>query len=333
MDAKIKVKEYNIGTEAQPKMAKIGDYWSEHNTTRIVNLLNEYQDVFTREYKYLKGLFDEMGEMKIRIFPEAKPVKNRPYKLAYKYKDIAKTEIDNMLTAGIIYLVDQLEWESPMVAQPKNHDPTKLGVCVYYRWLNRATMTNPFPTPFSNEIINEVIGHECYSFKHGFLGYNQVPIAKEDQHKTTFACGFGSFSYRKMPFGLKNAPIVFSRIVVKAFKEYLYKSMGVYFNDWTIYSMLKYHVKWLRLILKRCRQIQLSLNITKCIFDTPIGILLGHFICKEGIKVDLEKIKVIPNQKPLINPKQIKIFLGHTEYITENLLGTILISLILWRIY
>ena len=62
----------------------------------------------------------------------------------------------------------------------------------------------------------------------------QVPIAKEDQKKTTFVCEFGSFAYRVIPFGLKNAPAVFSRIVVKTFQEYIYKTMEVYFDDWTI---------------------------------------------------------------------------------------------------
>ena len=159
--------------------------------------------------------------MKIDLLLEETPIKKIPYKLAHKYKEIIKIEIDNMLTARIIYLVDQSEWESPMVVQPKKHDPKKLRVCVDYRWLNKATKTDPFPTPFVDEMLNEVAGHECYSFIDEFLGYNQVPIAKEDQHKTTFVCEFGSFAYRKMPFGLKNAPAVFSRIVVKAFQEYI----------------------------------------------------------------------------------------------------------------
>ena len=166
-----------------------------------------------------------------------------------------------MLREGIIYPVDQSEWASPMVMQLKNHDPKNLRVCVYYRWINKSTKTDPFPTPIVDEILNEVAGHECYSFTDGFSGYNQVPFEKEDQHKTTFVCEFGSFAYRKMSFGLKNAPAIFSRIVVKAFQEYIYKSMGVYFDDSTIYNMLKDHIKWLQIMLERCRQIQLSLNI------------------------------------------------------------------------
>ena len=71
-----------------------------------------------------------MGEMKIDLLLEATPMKKRPYKLAHKYKEIVKTKIDNMLIVGIIYPIDQSEWSSSMVMQPKNNDPKKLRVCV-----------------------------------------------------------------------------------------------------------------------------------------------------------------------------------------------------------
>ena len=91
--------------------------------------------------------------------------------------------------------------------------------------MNKFTLIYPFLTPFADEILNEVTVHECYSFTDGFSRYNQVLIVKEDQNKTTFVCEFGSFSYKVMPFGLKNAPAVFSQIVVKTFQEYIYKTM------------------------------------------------------------------------------------------------------------
>ena len=88
-----------------------------------------------------------MGEMKIDTKPDVWPVKKWPYKLAHKYKEIVKKEIENMLAAGIIYLIDQSEWASPMVVQPKKHDPTRLRICVDFRELNKVTLTDPFPTP------------------------------------------------------------------------------------------------------------------------------------------------------------------------------------------
>ena len=105
-------------------------------------------------------------------------MKKRPYNLAHKYKDIVKKDIDNMLAAEIIYPIDQSEWASPMVFQPKKHDSTKLRICVDFRELNKVTLTYPFPTPYADEILNEVVGHESYSFIDGFSGYNQVPIDK-----------------------------------------------------------------------------------------------------------------------------------------------------------
>ena len=115
LDAKVKTREFNISNDDRPKMAKIGDYWSKEHTTEIVNLLREFQDVFSRDYKDLKGLVHEMGEMKIDTKPDVRPVNKRPYKLAHKYKEIVEKEIDNMLGAGIIYPIDQSKWESPMV--------------------------------------------------------------------------------------------------------------------------------------------------------------------------------------------------------------------------
>ena len=78
MDAKIKIKEVNITKDGQHKMARISDYWSKLQTIKIVNFLKEYQDVFARVYKDLKGLVEEMGEMKIDLIPDATPVNKRP---------------------------------------------------------------------------------------------------------------------------------------------------------------------------------------------------------------------------------------------------------------
>ena len=106
--------------------------------------------------------------MNIGILPNSKPVKKHSYKLSHKYKYIVKKEIENMLAVGIIYLIDQSEWASPMVVQPKKHDPTRLRICVDFHELNKVTLMGPFPTPFVDEILNEVARHECYSFTYSF---------------------------------------------------------------------------------------------------------------------------------------------------------------------
>jgi hypothetical protein len=115
-------------------------------------------------------------------------------------------------------------------------------------------------------------------------------------------------------FGLKNAPAIFSRVVVAAFKFFIHKFLEVYLYDWTIFILLKYHVEVLRLMLDMCRQCQISLNINKCIFSAPFGILLGNVVCKQGMLVDPTKIDVIVNLQPPKSVCQLRATLGHTGY-------------------
>jgi hypothetical protein len=99
-------------------------------------------------------------------------------------------------------------------------------------------------------------------------------------YKTNFAIEWGIFQYTMIPFGLKNAPVVFSRVVVATFKEFIHKFLDVYLDDWNMFSLLKYHIEVLKLMLDRCRQCLISLNLKKCIFCAPFGIFLGHVVCK-----------------------------------------------------
>ena len=158
-----------------------------------------------------------------------------------------------MLATGIIEPVEESEWVSPMVMQEKN---TKGDIRIYVELckLNDASLHDPFSTPFTDEVLDNVGGQEVYSFTDGFSGYHQIRIHLEDWHKTTFVIEWGSFQYTVMLFGLKNAPAIFSRVVVAVFKEYIHKFLKVYFDDWTVLRLIKKHIGYLRLMLEKCRQ-------------------------------------------------------------------------------
>jgi hypothetical protein len=123
-----------------------------------------------------------------------------------------------------------------------------------------------------------------------------------------------SYQYTVMVFGLNNAPVVFSRVVVTTFQEFIHQFLEVYLDDWIVFSLLKYHIENLRLILDRCRQYHISLNLKKCIFCAPFGILLGHVVCNQGLLVDLAKITIIVNFPPPELVRQLRTMLGHTSY-------------------
>jgi len=78
--------------------------------------------------------------------------------------------------------------------------PTKVRVRIDYRKLNAATRKDHFSLPFIDQMLERLAGHEYYCFLDGYSGYNQIPIAAEDQKKTTFTCPFRTFAYRHMPF-------------------------------------------------------------------------------------------------------------------------------------
>lgn len=121
------------------------------------------------------------------------------------------------------------------------------------RKLNDACVHDPFLTLFTDKVLENVGGQEAYSFMDGFSDYHQIKIALKDRSKTTFATEWGCFQYTVMPFGLKNAPTIFSCVVVAAFKEYIHKFLEVYLDDWTIFGLVKHHIASLRLMLDTCR--------------------------------------------------------------------------------
>jgi hypothetical protein len=194
------------------------------------------------------------------------------------------------------------------------------------RKLKDACLHDPFPTPFIDELLENIGGHEAYSFTDGFSGYHQINIAQEDRYKTTFVTKWGSYQYTVMSFGLKNAPAIFSRVIIAAFKEFFHQFLEVYMDDWTVYSMLKNHVEVLCLMLEQCRQYQISLNIKKCILRTFFGILLGHIVCKKGLLVDPAKITIIVNLPAPKTVRQLRAMLGHTGYYKKFIKGYVQIT-------
>ena len=147
-----------------------------------------------------------------------------------KDKEKVWEELDKILAARIIELIEESEWVSPMVVYEKKMKGD-IWICLDLRKWNDACVHDPFPTSFTYEVIENVGGEEAYSFTYGILGYHQIKISLEDRSKTTFAIEWGSFQYMVMPFGVKNSLAIFSRIVVTTFKEFIHKFLEVYFHD------------------------------------------------------------------------------------------------------
>ena len=134
----------------------------------------------------MKRILRDLGVMRIPLKVGMNPVKHHPYRLNPRYKEKVRQELDKMITAGIIEVVEESEWVSPMVVQDKKAKG-EIRICVDLRKLNDASVHDPFLTPFADEVLDNVGGQEVYSFTYGFSGYHQIRIHKEDRQKTTFA--------------------------------------------------------------------------------------------------------------------------------------------------
>jgi hypothetical protein len=155
---------------------------------------------------------------KIHLEENAKPLIEPQRRLNPAMQEVVRVEVIKLLDARIIYLIFDSKWVSPIHVVPKragltiikNNDdklvPTRIQpgwrVCIDCHKLNVATRKDHFPLPFIDQMVERLAGHEYYCFLDDYSGYNQVPVDPKDQGKTTFTCPFGTFSYRRMPFGL-----------------------------------------------------------------------------------------------------------------------------------
>ena len=188
-------------------------------------------------------------------------------------------------------------------------------ICVDYQKLNKATRKYHFSLPFLDQMLDRLAGHEYYCFLNGYSGYNHITISLEDQEKTTFTCPYGTFSFRRMPFGLCNAPGTFQRYMMAIFSDMVETTIEVFMDDFSVLG--KYFdncLENLRQALIRCEESNLVMNWKKCHFMVKEGIALGHRISKRGIEVDRAKVKTIEKLLPPSSVKGIWSFLGNIGF-------------------
>ena len=111
-------------------------------------------------------------------------------------------------------------------------------VCIDCRQLNDATRNDHFPLPFIDQMVERLSSHDYYCFLDGYSGYNQIPIALEDQEKTTFTCPYDTFAYRRMPFGLCNTPTTFQCCMMSIFSNMIEKCIEVFMDDFFLFLVL-----------------------------------------------------------------------------------------------
>ncbi|CAM8902579.1 unnamed protein product [Rhodiola kirilowii] len=202
---------------------------------RLIRVLTEHKLAIGWTLADIKGISPAVCMHRILLEDGARPSREPQRRLNPIMMEVVQMEIQKLLDADVIYLISDSQWVSPVHVVPK-----KTGIiveqnakgemvttrvmngwrmCIDYRKLNAVTRKDHFPLPFIDQMLDRLAGKPYFCFLDGFLGYNQIPIAPEDQEKTTFTCPFGTFAFHRMSFGLCNAPGTFQRVVTSIFSD------------------------------------------------------------------------------------------------------------------
>ncbi|CAJ2663201.1 unnamed protein product [Trifolium pratense] len=298
---------------------------------KLLRVLRENKKALGWSISDLKGISPAYCMHKIKLEEEFKPVVQPQRRLNPTMKDVVKKEVTKLLEAGMIYPISDSSWVSPVHVVPKKGGMTVIRnekneliptrtvtgwrMCIDYRRLNQATRKDHFPLPYMDQMLERLAGQAFYCFLDGYSGYNQIAVDPADQEKTAFTCPYEVFAYRRMPFGLCNAPATFQRCMFSIFSDMIENSIEIFMDDFSVFGKsFDICLAHLDVVLKRCVDTNLVLNWEKCHFMVTEGIVLGHKISSKGIEVDKAKIEVIEKLPPPINVKGVRSFLGHAGF-------------------
>ena len=270
----------------------------------VLGVLQDNADIFAWKHEDLPGVPREFIEHKLYVRPDARPVKQRMRRMCAERKQAAREQVDELLEAGVIREVLHPEWlANPVLVKKANG---KWRMCVDYTSLNKACPKDEFPLPRIDQLVDATSGCELMSFLDAFSGYHQVWMAKDDEEKTSFITPAGTFCYRRMAFGLKNAGASFARLVQKALAALVGCNIEAYMDDIVIKSTVAYsHSRDLEETFVNLRAAGMKLNPEKCVFGVQAGKLLGFLVSKRGIEANQTKIKAVLDMPPPQNIKEV----------------------------
>ncbi|RVW18547.1 Retrovirus-related Pol polyprotein from transposon 297 [Vitis vinifera] len=277
---------------------------TSHQEKCLLEVLKRCKKAIEWQISDLKGISPLVCTHHIYMEEEAKPIRQLQRRLNPHLQEVVRAEVLKLLRAGIIYPISDSPWVSPTQVVPK-----KSGITVVQNEKEKKLLHT------SLQCWRESLAIRSIVFLDGYSGYFQIEIDVEDQEKTTFTCPFGTYDYRRMPFGLCNAPATFQRCMLSIFSDMVERIMEVFMDDITVYrGTFEECLVNLEAVLHRCIEKDLVLNWEKCHFMVCQGIFLGHIISEKGIEVDKAKVELIIKLPSPTTVKGVTQFLGHAGF-------------------
>ena len=242
---------------------------------------------------------------------DSPPVRSHPYRIPPCWKEEVKNQIDQLLSLGIIQ-ASESPWSSAVVTVRKKDGGVR--ICVDYRGVNGVTAPDPYQMPFIEDILDTLSTAKFLSKIDLNKGFHQIPIRQVDMEKTAFCTPWGKFQFTRMPFGLRNGPAVFQRLMDKLLHEDL-EFTRVYIDDIVVFSTSwDQHCRHLARVFERLKHAGLTINVKKCQWGQRKCEFLGHLVGEGKVSPSECKILALRDYQQPVTKKGVRQFLGLAGY-------------------
>ena len=285
------------------------DHLAPDEQKRLENLIRTYADVFALDPGELGTTDVVKHTINTGDHPPIKqPLRRTPFALRSKVDKL----VQEMLSQGVIEQ-SRSPWASPVVLVSKKDGG--LRFCIDYRQLNRITKLDEFPLPRIDDTLDLLAGCKFFTTLDLAAGYWQVAMNPSDQEKTAFTTYSGLYEFKKMPFGLVNAPATFQRLMEVVLSGLAREGCLVYLDDVLVMGKtMKEHNENLQKVFNRLRAAGLRLKPKKCCFAQLEVDYLGHVVSSDGIRTDPKKTRAVSEFPVPTNVREVRSFVGLASY-------------------
>ena len=305
------------GSETPPDLVKTGELLKAVNISKDLTVDQAkalHKLLLTNHLAFgLDGrLGSHPGELEIKLRPESKEISLPPFGSSSPAKrEVMDEQIDTWLNNGVIS-PSKSPWGAPAFIVYRNGKPRMV---IDYRRLNAITIPDEFPLPRQEDILQALTGSQWLSTLDALAGFTQITIKKDDREKTAFRTHRGLHQFNRMPFGLRNGPSTFQRVMQGVLASYLWVFTLVYIDDIVVYSTtFEDHLKHLDLVFKAIIKGNITLAPNKCHFAYQSLLLLGQKVSRLGLSTHKEKVGTIVQLAEPKNVSELQTFLGMMVY-------------------
>ena len=281
---------------------------------KAIELVMEFADIFGEEGKKEVGVTD-MIEFEIKLKEGAKPVKQKVRPLNPHQQESLRKQMETWKREDIIE-ESVSPWASPMVpAKKAGGAPGEIRWAIDYRTLNDATVTDSYPIPNIDEVLERLAGSKYYSALDAAAAYHTIPVEKKSRPLLAFTTPMGLYEFTKMPFGPKNSGAVYARFVDMLLQKIRSPHVVAYIDDILVFTEeLENHVKQLRSVFEMHRIAGIKLRPKKTSLFTEQTKYLGFDVSKDGISMRRSFVEKILDWPRPATTKQLRTFLGFTSF-------------------